>query len=333
MERGFLLGKFMPPHAGHLFLCDVARARVDELTVLVCSHDAEPIPGSLRAQWMRQSLAGQGVRIVHMHRDIPQEPRDHPQFWNIWRDAIFEHHPDPIDWVFGSEPYIHQLAEVVGARPFLVDDARLNVPVSGSAIRTAPQRHWAHIPLPVRPYFQRRVTLLGPESTGKSTMSARLAEHFKTLIIPEYGRDYDATFTQGGDWQPADLIAIARGHAALATEIAKRAGPMVIEDTDLVQTIVWAEMLLGEAPQALIDHLDSFTPPALYLLLSPDQPWVDDGTRYHADLKDRTFFYQRLLHWLDRFETRCVMIEGRSWQHRYKQADTAIREAFSDLAG
>ena len=58
MRRGFLLGKFMPPHAGHLFLCEVARARVDQLTVLLCSHDAEPIPGDLRAAWMADSLRG-----------------------------------------------------------------------------------------------------------------------------------------------------------------------------------------------------------------------------------------------------------------------------------
>ena len=87
MIRGFILGKFMPPHAGHLFACQVARQRVDELTVLVCSHDAEPIPGTLRAQWMRDSLPYPGIHIIHMHRDIPQVPEDHPDFWNIWKAA------------------------------------------------------------------------------------------------------------------------------------------------------------------------------------------------------------------------------------------------------
>ena len=101
MRRGFLLGKFMPPHAGHLFLCEVARARVDRLTVLICSHDAEPIPGTLRAGWMAECLAGHDIRLLHMHRDIPQEPSEHPDFWPIWKAAIAEHHPEPIDWDFG----------------------------------------------------------------------------------------------------------------------------------------------------------------------------------------------------------------------------------------
>ena len=175
MRRGFLLGKFMPPHAGHLFLCEVARARVDQLTVLLCSHDAEPIPGDLRAAWMADSLRGTGVRLCHMHRDIPQEPSEHPDFWPIWKAAIAEYHPEPIDWVFGSESYVVPLANTLDARPFIVDLERRAVPVSASVIRADPGAHWAHVPPPVRGYFQRRVTLLGPESAGKTTLAARLA--------------------------------------------------------------------------------------------------------------------------------------------------------------
>ena len=74
--RGFLLGKFMPPHEGHLLLCDVATDLVDELTVLVCSRDCEPIPGDMRLHWMKESL-GNKARVLHLHREIPQEPHDH----------------------------------------------------------------------------------------------------------------------------------------------------------------------------------------------------------------------------------------------------------------
>ena len=108
-RRGFILGKFMPPHHGHLFLCDTALNMVDELTVLVCSIDTEPINGALRFQWMHEALPN--ARVIHMHRDIPQEPDDHPDFWNIWREAIREHHPEPIDKVFASEPYVFRLAQ------------------------------------------------------------------------------------------------------------------------------------------------------------------------------------------------------------------------------
>ena len=157
IRRGFILGKFMPPHAEHLYACTFGAAQVDLMTVLVCSTDAEPIPGSLRFQWMTEALAGTGIRVLHMHRDIPQEPRDHPDFWPIWQAVIREFHPEPIDWVFGSKTYVTPLAEWLGAQPCIVDLDRRKYPVSGTAIREDPAAHWEFIPDPVRPYFQDRV--------------------------------------------------------------------------------------------------------------------------------------------------------------------------------
>ena len=83
MTRGFLLGKFMPPHAGHVFLCRTAAQLCDRLTVLVCSLPGDPIPGEKRFEWMRELLPG--VTVVHHDRPVPQEPQDHPDFWDIWR--------------------------------------------------------------------------------------------------------------------------------------------------------------------------------------------------------------------------------------------------------
>ena len=54
MKRGFILGKFMPPHAGHVTLIDAAQAMVDELTILLCSLPGDPIPGEERLEWMRR---------------------------------------------------------------------------------------------------------------------------------------------------------------------------------------------------------------------------------------------------------------------------------------
>ena len=52
--RGFLLGKFLPPHQGHVFLGQFARHHCDRLTILVCSLDRDPIPGALRFAWMQE---------------------------------------------------------------------------------------------------------------------------------------------------------------------------------------------------------------------------------------------------------------------------------------
>jgi NadR type nicotinamide-nucleotide adenylyltransferase len=208
--RGFLLGKFMPPHAGHQYLCDMAAGLCDELTILVCSLERESIPGVLRHEWM--SALYPKARVLHCDRDMPQEPADDPQFWDIWRALIASVHPEPIDRVFASERYGERLASELGARFWPVDIDRVCAPVSGTQIRRSPGRYWERIAPPARPWFTRTVVLHGPESTGKSTLAARLATRFGGACVPEFGRAWCELY--GVDCSAQDLIDIADGQTA-----------------------------------------------------------------------------------------------------------------------
>ncbi|MEO9820995.1 MAG: AAA family ATPase [Paracoccaceae bacterium] len=296
------------------------------MTVLVCSHDAEPIDGQLRANWMRSCLTQPGFRVLHMHRDIPQAPEDHPDFWPIWRTAIAEFHPEPIDWVFGSEGYVHRLAREVGARPFPVDPDRRIVPVSATAIRQDPWKNWDHVPDPVRGHYQQRLVLLGAESTGKTMLAETLSARLGSVPVPEYGRDYDAVFRHGQDWELEDFEAIMAGHKAQADTLAKRSGMIVVEDTDAVQTLVWAEELLGIVPEVLVESARAAVAGKTYLLLDHSTPWQDDGTRHFADPVRRANFTNRLRAWLDAFKADWRCIGGADWVAR-----TAEANAFLDL--
>ena len=71
MKRGFLLGKFMPLHAGHVALIEAARRLVDRLTVLVCWLPGDPIPGELRLLWLRDMFPH--CRIVGHGETLPFE--------------------------------------------------------------------------------------------------------------------------------------------------------------------------------------------------------------------------------------------------------------------
>ncbi|WP_433990399.1 AAA family ATPase [Sulfitobacter sp. TBRI5] len=294
------------------------------MTVLVCSHDAEPIDGYLRANWMRECLPQAGYRVLHMHRDIPQAPEDHPDFWPIWRDAIAEFHPEPIDWVFGSEEYIHRLARELRARPFPVDPDREVVPVSATAIRVNSWSYWDYVPSPVRGYCQRRLVLVGAESTGKTALSEVLATRLNSVPIPEYGREYDAIFRHGQSWLLSDFEEIMAGHKALADTMAKRGGPVVIEDTDAVQTLVWAEVLLGKVTETLVNQARTAVAGKSYLLLDHQTPWHDDGTRYFADTTRRAFFTQRLSEWLNTFKADWQLIQGEDWAARTAAASARL---------
>ncbi|RYE93236.1 MAG: transcriptional regulator, partial [Myxococcales bacterium] len=226
-RRGLVLGKFMPPHLGHLYLTEFAQAHVDHLTVVVGSLAREPIAGELRHRWMSELLPR--ATVVHLTDELPQDPSEHPDFWTLWREALRRVLPGPVDEVFASEPYGERLARELGASFVPVDIARAAVPVSGTAIRTDPMRHWDYLPRCVRPYFARRVCVFGPESTGKSTLAARLAAHYATVCVPEYARTY--LEARAGHLTADDLEPIARGQLASDEALSRNANRLVVSDT------------------------------------------------------------------------------------------------------
>ena len=120
----------------------------------------------------------------------------------------------------------------------------------------------------------KRVCLTGVESTGKSTLAPILAAHLGAAVMPEYGRAWAETL--GTDFNKAVLREIAIGHLAARAEIEAGNPALIIEDTDIVMTSAWAAMLHGRRdPMLTAIRADA----DLYLLFSPDTPWVDDGTR------------------------------------------------------
>lgn len=315
-RRGFVLGRFMPPHAGHVYLCDFARAYVDELTILVCSEAGDPIPGKLRLGWMREMFPS--ARVIHCEETLPQEPADDPQhFWPIWKDVLQRYHPEPIDVVFSSEPYGQRLAAEAGARFVPVDEARTAFPVSGGAIRENPYGYWRFLPGPVRPYYLKRVTLFGAESTGKTTLSAQLARHFDTVVAPEYGRFHTEAF--GADASsPEDMRQIVMGHLAGVAAASQRANRVLIEDTDPVLTAVWSDTLAGSR-DAWFDNYTDY--PDLYLFCDIDLPWVNDGVRYFGDPEDRRKFHLACERELVSRGVKFIRIQGTPEQRRTRAID------------
>lgn len=280
--RGLVLGKFLPYHAGHAHLIETARAGADEVTVLVCSTAAEPIPGALRFRWVRDSHPD--CRVVHVAEELPQTPDDHPEFWSIWTDVVARY-AGRVDVVFTSEAYGDELARRLGARHVCVDPERRVVPVSGTAVRQAPLANWRFIPREVRPYYALRVAVVGTESVGKSTLAQRLADELRTVWVSEYGRDY-CEVRPAESLDVDDLAAIAWGQATWEDERARDAERVLICDTDLHVTATWSDLLVAERP-AWLTAAARARRYDLVVLLEPDVPWIQDGLRVLRDRRER----------------------------------------------
>ncbi|WP_372899499.1 AAA family ATPase [Stieleria sp.] len=318
MTTGMVLGKFLPPHLGHAYLVDFARHYVDDLTVVVGTLAAEPIPGARRYEWMREMFAGTGTRVVHLDQELPQDPSEHPEFWRLWEDALRPLLPQRLDYVFASEPYGWKLAEVLGAQFVQVDIDRSVMPVSGTKVREKPLAHWRYLPPCVRSHFVRRVSVFGPESTGKSTLAKDLAEHFRTIAVPEYARTLIES--QQGRIEAADIARIARGQAASEDALARAADRVLFCDTDLLLTTIWSDWLFDDCPDEVTREAGRRTYD-LTLLTDVDVPWVEDQVRYLP--RDRSNFFQRCETVLQAHQRRYVVLRG-SWEERFQTAVDAV---------
>lgn len=143
-----------------------------------------------------------------------------------------------------------------------------------------------------------RVVLTGSECTGKSTLAAALAAHFGVQRVPEYVREFVDSVGRAPRFE--DHGPIARGQMAAedrATAHARESGePLVIQDTDLLSTIVYSRHYFGDSPQWIEDELRQRLPD-LYLLCEIDLPWVADGQRDRGHLREemQTLFRNAVL--------------------------------------
>jgi HTH-type transcriptional regulator, transcriptional repressor of NAD biosynthesis genes len=324
-RTGLIIGKFMPPHRGHLHLIDVALSQVETLVVLVCSLEREPIPGALRAEWVR-TLAPR-ARVVHVTDENPSEPHEHPDFWSIWIATIRRHVLSPIDVVFTSEDYGEELAARLGARHVMVDPARRRFPVSGTRVRANPIDVWEFIPDIVRGYFMKRVVVTGSESTGKTTLAADLARHFATVCVPEFARAYldEKAARTGLPLDETDVEPIARGQIAAEDRGVATARGLIVLDTDLVSTTVYARHYYGRCPE-WIEQAARDRRADLYLLCDIDVPWVSDPQRDRPHM--RSHMHALFVEALEALGARYVTIRG-SWGERRA---TAVAVVSSELA-
>lgn len=163
-----------------------------------------------------------------------------------------------------------------------------------------------------------KIAVVGPESTGKSTMSAYLADHFNTIWVPEFARGYCENLTGDYTWQ--DEINMFYGQLELEEKLAPKANKLLICDTTFITVKIWSDQLFGKSPQEVLDELPKHTYD-LYLLLDIDLPWQDDPLRDFPDMREH--FMQVWHNELQALNARYTVISG-TGNERYQRAIEVI---------
>jgi NadR type nicotinamide-nucleotide adenylyltransferase len=140
----------------------------------------------------------------------------------------------------------------------------------------------------------KKICIIGPECTGKTTLSRALSEYYKTAWVPEYARGYLDKLNRPYD--KTDLLKIGHGQIRMEEERIREANRLIFFDTNLLVIKVWSEHKFGVCdPEIIKQHEDRSY--HHYLLTDIDLPWEDDPQREHPGLRNHfKKLYTDLIH-------------------------------------
>ncbi len=288
---GFIGGKFLPFHMGHTYAILAASNNVDELYVVLsssknrdkelCERDGiKYIPAQVRLSWLGHAFNDlENIKIIHIEDDQWDSNYNWEQGANLIKAAIAK----PIDFVFSSENDYekHFRKYYPSAKHVVIDNGREIVPISATDMRKNIYGNWDKLPLYVRPYFVKKVVLIGTESCGKTTLTKKLAKFYNTNLVKEVGRDYCDKY--GNQLTPEMFGPIAMEHFLLQQKKAEESNKILFVDSDAVITQYYLDMYFNGKSSPLLEEIIKLQNYDLALYLEPDVKWVDDGTRFAGE--------------------------------------------------
>ena len=171
----------------------------------------------------------------------------------------------------------------------------------------------------------KKIVVIGPESTGKSTLCEQLSEHYRTSWCPEFAREY--LKETKGKYGFADILNIAHGQLELEeTMLTQAKNNFYFIDTDMYVTKVWCEVVFENCHTWILKQI-AMREYDLYFLCDVDLPWVQDELREYPDLAFRKKLFKMYQDLLINQKTKWAVISGTDAQ-RLQMAVSIIDTVF-----
>lgn len=301
--RALVVGRFLPPGAGHHRIIDLALASGWSVDVVVLGQEGERPGAGVRTKWLTDIHPDVAIHTVTGDETSAGDGAWGDQLRRLgsW-DSVIAGPGDPtavsVGAALGIEVHVTEIA--AGLAP--------PTPTASSALDDL-AAHWSELHPVVRAGLTRRIVVLGAESTGTTTLAMDLAAALDVPWVPEQLRHHaEVRAEKAGSiwdvrWTAADFDQIAEDQDELERAIvttwvadAERSrpgavGPVVVCDTDALATAVWARRYLG-APAPRFARRAADRPPARYVMTTPD------GVAFHQDgLRDGEHLRESMTAW------------------------------------
>lgn len=166
----------------------------------------------------------------------------------------------------------------------------------------------------------KRILILGPESTGKSTLAEDLATYFGEPWVPEFAREYLEKIDR--PYRFEDLVEIGKGQVLLEDQQAEKAKNFLFCDTDLRVIHIWSEHRFGKTDPWVLGEINRRTYD-LILLTDTDLPWEPDPLREYPELEMRQYFFEKYRKLAEQSGSPYLIVSG-DREKRLKKAIQAV---------
>ncbi|MED3571390.1 AAA family ATPase [Cytobacillus praedii] len=317
---GLTLGKFAPLHKGHQFMIETALQEVDELIVVIYETTVTLIPLHVRANWIRRLYPE--VRVIEAwdgpdgySDDREHEIREEQYILGLLNGEQVTH-------FYSSEFYGGHMSLALGAVDRRVDEAREQVPISATMVRSDPYKYREFVSDIVYRDLITKVVFVGAMSTGKSTITEALARRYCTTFASEYGRDYwtEHQVDRRIGLEAFDEIAV--GHIEREEQAMLAANRFLFIDTNAITTYMFALDYHGRAPELLTRiALENAQRYDLFFLCDDDIPYDDTWDR-SGDQK-RYVFHKQIIADLKELRIPYITLRG-SLEERIRKVDEVL---------